>query len=139
MTETLDAIPREVTQDGQLFEPIGGDGYWFASLEYTIPIIDHLSFALFYDIGNVSTLAFHNAPYQVQGRSFGDVPPNYQFLGTYPAGSTGAFSDDYGIGIRLNIPTLGPLRLDYGIPIHHDGFNGSSGKFQFGAGFSRPL
>jgi outer membrane protein insertion porin family len=137
--------PREVSQDGQLFEPIGGDTYWFASAEYTIPIISRLSFALFYDIGNVSTRAYSNGGQEVQGRSFiapGQVLPPFSppfSFGAFPAGNTGAYSDDFGFGIRLSIPTLGPLRLDYGIPLHHDTFNGNGGKFQFGAGFSRPL
>ena len=39
-------------------------------------------------------------------------------------------------GIRLNIPRLGPLRLDYGIPIKHPN-NESKGKFQFSVGFTR--
>ena len=45
--------------------------------------------------------------------------------------------DDWGLGFRLNIPHLGPLRLDYGIPITHDKYNGGGGKFQFGAGYTR--
>ena len=132
--------PRAVTQDGTVYEPIGGDTYWFSFLEYSIPIIDRLRFALFYDIGNVSASPFSNSPYQVIGRNFtpGSGPLRH-FSGFGFPGSTGSFSDDYGLGLRLNIPTLGPLRLDYGIPIHHDNFNSSSGKFQFGVGFVRPL
>ena len=137
------AGPREVTQDGTAYEPVGGDTYWFASAEYTIPIIDRLSFALFYDIGNVSTRAYSNAGFEVQGKTFGGLPapfaPGPTTLGNFPAGNTLPYSDNFGFGLRLSIPTLGPLRLDYGIPIHHDTFNGSGGKFQFGAGFSRPL
>ena len=38
--------------------------------------------------------------------------------------------------LRLNLP-IGPLRLDYGIPITHDKDNGSSGRFQFGVGYTR--
>jgi len=54
---------------------------------------------------------------------------SYKFSGNY--------DDDYGLGFRLNIPHLGPLRLDYGIPIRHDEYNGSSGQFQFGVGYTR--
>ena len=112
--------PRESTADlsAQLpNEPIGGDSMWFGSVEYSLPILEKdggigLRFAVFYDIGSVS-------------------PNSYQF--------TGSFDDDYGVGIRLNIPHLGPLRLDYGIPITHDSYNGSAGKFQFGVGFQRPF
>jgi outer membrane protein insertion porin family len=96
-------------------EPIGGDSYWFGSVEYSIPIIQKASgvdlrFALFYDVGNV---------------------------GAGPYSFSGNFDDNWGLGFRLNIPHLGPLRLDYGIPIHHDANNGSSGQFQFGVGYTR--
>jgi outer membrane protein insertion porin family len=96
-------------------EPIGGDNAWFGSLEYSVPIIEKegsfgLRIAAFYDIGAVG----------------GD---SYKFSGDY--------DDDWGLGFRLNIPHLGPLRLDYGIPIRHDQYNGTSGQFQFGVGFTR--
>ena len=61
------------------------------------------------------------------------TPGSFQ---TFTAGNTGAYSDDYGVGLRLDLP-IGPLRLDYGIPLHHSSFTGSSGKFQFGVGYSR--
>jgi len=96
-------------------EPIGGDSFWFGSLEYSIPILEKESgpsvrLALFYDAGSV---------------------------GAGPLSFSGNFNDDYGIGLRLDIPHLGPLRLDYGIPITHDQYNGASGKFQFGVGYTR--
>jgi outer membrane protein insertion porin family len=96
-------------------EPIGGDTYWFGSLEYSVPIFEKeggvgLRFALFYDIGAVNSAS-------------------YSFSTSY--------SDDWGVGMRLNIPHLGPLRLDYGIPITHDQYNSSSGQFQFGVGYTR--
>ena len=50
-----------------------------------------------------------------------------------------SYSDNWGLGMRLNIPHLGPLRLDYGIPITHDNYNSGSGQFQFGVGYSRPF
>jgi outer membrane protein insertion porin family len=106
--------PREPGFTG-VDEPIGGDSYWFGSVEYSIPIIQKASgvdlrFALFYDVGNV---------------------------GAGPYSFSGNFDDNWGLGFRLNIPRLGPLRLDYGIPIHHDANNGSSGQFQFGVGYTR--
>jgi len=96
-------------------EPTGGDTYWFGSLEYSVPIFEKdngpsVRVAAFYDIGAVDAAAY----------SFGT-----------------SFSDDWGLGLRLNIPHLGPLRLDYGIPINHDNFNSSSGQFQFGVGYTR--
>jgi outer membrane protein insertion porin family len=96
-------------------EPIGGDSYWFGTAEYSIPIIQKekvggVRLALFYDIGSVGAKAY-----------------NFNFQN---------YSDNWGIGMRLNLP-IGPLRLDYGIPIHHDSFSKGSGRFQFGVGYTR--
>jgi outer membrane protein insertion porin family len=98
-------------------EPIGGDSYWFGSLEYSIPILEKengvgVRFALFYDAGAV---------------------------GAGPYSFSGNFDDNWGVGFHLNIPHLGPLRLEYGVPIHHDQYNGSGGQFQFGVGWERPF
>ena len=105
--------PREFNSD----EPVGGDTYWFGSAEYSIPIIEQergigVRFALFYDVGNVTV-----KPY---------------------SWSLNNFSDNWGVGLRLNLP-IGPIRLDYGIPIHHDRYNRGSGQFQFGVGYTREL
>jgi outer membrane protein insertion porin family len=96
-------------------EPIGGDSFYFGSLEYSIPLLEKdnglgVRVAAFYDVGSV---------------------------GSGSTTFTGNFDDDWGLGFRLNIPHLGPLRLDYGIPITHDKYNGGGGKFQFGAGYTR--
>jgi outer membrane protein insertion porin family len=89
---------------------------WFAGAEYSIPIIERLRLAAFYDIGNVYPNAY----------SFKTLNSDYGF-----------YTDNWGVGIRLNIPMLGPLRLDYTLPLTHDRFVGSSGRFQFGVGFTR--
>ncbi|MBI3415566.1 MAG: outer membrane protein assembly factor BamA [Verrucomicrobia bacterium] len=106
---------RKVGPRDSLGEPIGGDTYWFGSIEYSIPIIERLRLAAFYDVGMV-----YRDPYSFSSKGEG----------------TGSFSDNWGIGIRLNLP-IGPLRLDYGIPIHRDIRNSSSGHFQFGVGTQR--
>jgi outer membrane protein insertion porin family len=98
-------------------EPIGGDTYWFASAEYSIPIFEQergvgVRLAFFYDIGSV-----------------GASPFNMNVSG---------YSDDVGIGLRLNLP-IGPLRLDYGIPLQHDQYSSAAGKFQFTVGWERPF
>jgi outer membrane protein insertion porin family len=112
-----DVAPRELdpVTGGYFNEPIGGDSYWFGSLEYSVPILEKdggvsLRVALFYDIGAVSSAA-------------------YSFSSDY--------DDDWGLGLRLDIPHLGPLRLDYGIPIRQDQFNNGGGQFQFGVGYTR--
>ncbi len=98
--------PRDNTN-----EPIGGDTYWFGSAEYSVPIIERLRFAVFYDIGMV-----YSDPYDWNVKNY---------------------NDNFGFGIRLNLP-IGPLRLDYGIPINDvEGVNSSHGRFQFGVGYTR--
>ncbi len=99
--------PREPTSDGDT-EPVGGNTYWFGSAEYRITIIERLKFAIFYDIGMVYEDAF-----------------SWNFSN---------YNDNWGVGILLDLP-IGPLRLDYGIPIRADPENDSSGRFQFSAGY----
>ncbi len=108
-----DISPREPGFD----EPIGGNTFWFGSAEYSIPIIKKenvggVRFALFYDIGSVRS-----------------DPYDYDF---------GSYSDNWGVGLRLELP-IGPLRLDYGIPITHDEFSNGKARFQFGVGWQRPF
>jgi outer membrane protein insertion porin family len=130
--------PRAVTQDGTSYEPIGGDTRWMGSVEYSIPIIEQLRFAVFYDIGNVSARPWSNTGFPVIGRTQDPVlGPAVGTTQSYP-GNTAVFSDNYGFGLHLDIKQL-PIRLDFGIPIHHDNFNSPAGKFQFGAGFYRPF
>jgi outer membrane protein insertion porin family len=103
---------REISPRQDPFsEPVGGDTYWFGSIEYSIPIIEKLRVAVFYDIGNV-----------MAGTA------DYSFNNYY---------DNWGFGIRLNLP-VGPLRLDYGIPINYDPrYSDGDGRFQFGVGYTR--
>ena len=106
---------RNVGPKDEFGEPIGGGTYWFGSAEYSVPIIDRLRFAAFYDIGMV-------------------YPKAYDF-------NLGNYNDDWGIGLRLVIPQLGPapLRLDYAFPITHGSDTSGSGRFQFSVGYSRPF
>ena len=74
-------------------EPIGGKSLARFTVEYTIPIIEKARFAMFYDTG------FVNAP-------------SWDF-------NTSTLVSDVGIGLRLDLP-IGPIRIDYGIPIQKD-------------------
>jgi outer membrane protein insertion porin family len=99
-------------------EPIGGDSLLFGSLEYSLPIMEKdnglgVRVAAFYDAGMIG-----EKPYSFSGDNF---------------------DDDWGLGLRLNIPRLGPLRLDYGIPLSHDKYNSGAGQFQFSVGYTRPF
>ncbi len=98
-----DVSPRDVNG-----EPVGGNTYMNGTVEYTIPVVEKVRFAVFFDIGEVERDA-------------------YDF-------SAGNFKSDAGVGIRLNLP-IGPLRLDYGWPIMTDSATGRSGKIQFSVGY----
>jgi outer membrane protein insertion porin family len=85
----------------QSFEPIGGNTYGFASLEYSVKVADPLRLAIFYDWGFVNAGEFAFSP--------------------------ASYNDNWGFGIRLLI--LGnPLRLDYGIPMTSTRYYDESGK-----------
>lgn len=87
---------------------IGGDTEFYLNAEYTFPLIKEagLKGVLFYDIGNAAD------------------------------GLNDTFSDflaSYGFGIRWFSP-IGPLRLEYGIPLNaRDGID-KSGKIEFSIG-----
>ena len=89
-------------------EPIGGNTYIHGTAEYTIPIVERIRFAVFFDIGQVERDAY--------SVDFSNL------------------KSDAGVGLRLNLP-IGPLRLDYGYPIMSDALTGRSGKIQFSVGY----
>jgi outer membrane protein insertion porin family len=88
-------------------EPLGGNTLARATVEYTFPVVEKVRGAVFYDIG------FVNAD-------------SYDF-------DTGNVSSDVGVGVRLDLP-IGPVRIDYGIPLQKDNSSGS-GKFNFNIGY----
>ena len=89
-------------------EPIGGNTYIHCTAEYTIPIVERIRFAVFFDIGQVERDAY--------SVDFSNL------------------KSDAGVWLRLNLP-IGPLRLDYGYPIMSDALTGRSGKIQFSVGY----
>jgi len=101
---------REVGPQDQFGEPLGGDTYWYATAEYSLPIIERVRLAFFYDMGMVYSDAYR-----------------WDFSN---------YANDVGIGLRLALP-IGPLRLDYGIPIHNSSGPTGHGQFQFSAGYQR--
>ncbi|HEY5752642.1 MAG TPA: outer membrane protein assembly factor BamA [Chthoniobacterales bacterium] len=98
---------RDVGPKDENGEPIGGRTMARFTAEYTFPIVERVRGALFYDVGFVSEDAWDWG---------GDV------------------NSDVGLGIRLDLP-IGPIRIDYGIPIQADSFNDSNGKFNFNVGY----
>jgi outer membrane protein insertion porin family len=88
-------------------EPLGGQSMARATIEWTFPIVEKARGALFYDTGFVNT-----------------DPWDYNFNNV---------ASDIGFGLRLDLP-IGPLRVDYGIPLQQAGNHGS-GKFNFNVGY----
>ena len=107
---------RDVGPKDVFGEPIGGQSLARLTVEYTVPIIEKVRGAIFYDVGFVSSGAFRFDAKRDPNRS-------------------GGLNSDYGIGLLLEIPSIGPIRIDYAIPLESDAFNKSGGKFQFNIGY----
>lgn len=99
---------REVGPKDKYGNPIGGNSLFYITGEMTFPIISRLRGALFTDWGFVNAPAWDYA--------------------------TNNFNGDIGIGVRVDLP-IGPVRIDYGIPVKTDKWNDSQGKFNFNIGY----
>ena len=126
-------------------QPLGGKSMARATVEVTFPIIEKARGAFFYDCGFVNPDAWDFSPDSI------DIPRGQNSIATalYNMGvpqkpkpsaslvptrkSVDAFASDFGIGVRLDLP-IGPLRLDYGIPIDRAG-NTKHGHLNFSVGY----
>lgn len=90
-------------------ETMGGRSSFFCQFEYSIPVIEEVRVAVFYDIGFVNWDSF----------DFG----------------SSKIVSDYGIGLRLNLP-IGPLAVDYAIPVQKNNAIDRGGQFQFYLNYS---
>lgn len=88
-------------------EVIGGQSLGFLSAEYTIPVIDNVRAAVFYDMGFVN------------GDSWDPSPSDLYH--------------DFGVGVRLKLPISPvPIALDYAFPIDSpDPVADKGGQFNF--------
>ncbi len=88
-------------------EVVGGQSLGFFSVEYTVPIIDNVRLAAFYDLGFVNSSAW-------------DPDPSDLY-------------HDVGVGVRLKLPVSPvPIALDYAIPVESpDPAADQGGRFQF--------
>jgi outer membrane protein insertion porin family len=100
-------------------DAIGGNTMARLTVEYTIPIIERVRAAFFWDAGFVNAGTWSFSPQKVP---------------TSNGGSSAGLNQDIGIGVRLDLP-IGPLRLDYGFPIEEDTWSSKSGQFQFSVGY----
>ena len=102
--EFRDVGPRDT---GYTDEVYGGNSLGYVSLEYTIPIIETVRAAVFYDTGFVNLDSWDPSPSDIYS--------------------------DVGIGIRLKLPISPmPLALDYAIPVSSpDDEADKGGQFNF--------
>jgi outer membrane protein insertion porin family len=99
---------RDVGPHDNFGEPLGGQSLYRATVEFTFPIVQKTRGAIFYDAGFVHGDAW--------AFGFNDL------------------ASDIGVGVRLDLP-IGPLRIDYGIPLQKDGATTHGGKFNFNVGY----
>jgi len=85
-------------------DAVGGDAILLGSVEYTVPIVEILKGAVFFDTGNVWSKV----------RNYG----------------TGGLKSGTGVGLRVKTP-IGPIKLDYGIPLSREPGKKKNGKFYF--------
>jgi outer membrane protein insertion porin family len=118
--EYRDVGPKDVNG-----EPIGGKTIARATVEWTFPIVEKARGAIFYDTGfdNVDAYDFSIGT-QTKPRKIGSTKPPVEYTN---------LASDIGVGLRLDLP-IGPLRLDYGIPIQRAG-NHYNGQFNFSVGY----
>ncbi len=102
-------------------DPIGGASMLVGNVEYTYPLFEFLKVAAFYDIGNV-------------WEKIGDIGSNKNAGGVQ---NSGGFKSAVGLGLRIKTP-IGPIMLDYGIPMDKASGEDSKGspRFHFSASHS---
>ena len=100
--EYRDIGPR----DPETNEVYGGGTAVFGSVEYTFPLVETVRGAVFYDVGFVNADAWELGPDELYS--------------------------DAGFGVRMNLPGIGPLAVDYAIPIQSpDPAAENGGQFNF--------
>ena len=87
-------------------DPLGGESMLIGNVEYLYPVFSFIKLAAFYDIGNVWSKVNNFA--------------------------SGGLKSGLGLGVRIKSP-LGPIMLDYGIPLNTEPGSDSrgNGKFHF--------
>jgi outer membrane protein insertion porin family len=106
--EFRDVGPRDAATQ----EVIGGQSLGFLSAEYTVPIVENVRAAVFYDTGFVNSGSWDPSPSDLYS--------------------------DVGIGVRLKLPISPlPLALDYAVPVSSpDDEADKGGQFNFYLNYS---
>jgi outer membrane protein insertion porin family len=126
---------RDVSPKDSNNQPIGGQSLLRGTMELTFPLVVKTRGAVFYDIGYVNTDAWDFAPqtqYIPRGSRAIQNALRYGMPVT-PRSSYDNLASDFGFGVRLDLP-IGPLRIDYGIPIQSAG-NSKKGNINFSVGY----
>lgn len=102
--EFRDIGPRDTGYTGDVY---GGNSLGYVSVEYTIPVVDTVRAAVFYDTGFVNVDSWDPAPEDLYS--------------------------DVGVGVRLKLPISPlPLALDYAVPVSSpDKAADKGGQFNF--------
>jgi len=102
--EFRDVGPRDTGFTNDVY---GGNSLGYLTVEYTVPIIETVRAAVFYDTGFVNSESWDPSP--------------------------GDLYSDFGVGIRLKLPISPlPLALDYAVPLSSpDAEADKGGQFQF--------
>jgi len=102
--------------DSSSNDPLGGNSMLVGNIEYIYPLFGFLKVAAFYDVGNV-------------WEKLGDIGSNKNANGV---SNSGGFKSSFGLGFRVKTP-IGPIMLDYGIPLDKAPGKDSrgSGRFHF--------
>ncbi|MDD5669475.1 MAG: BamA/TamA family outer membrane protein, partial [Candidatus Omnitrophica bacterium] len=87
--------------DAVTSDPLGGESMLIGNAEYTYPLLSFFRVAAFYDIGNV-------------WEKVNDI-------------GAGGFKSGTGLGVRIKTP-IGPIMLDYGIPLNKEPGSDSRGN-----------
>ncbi len=82
-------------------DPVGGASMLVGNIEYLYPLFGFLKVAAFYDVGNV-------------WQRLSDIGSNKNANGV---ANSGGFKSGVGLGLRVRTP-IGPVMLDYGIPMN---------------------
>jgi len=85
-------------------DPLGGNAFLVGNVEYLYPLFNFLKVAAFYDVGNL----------WAKTSKFG----------------TGNYKSGIGLGVRLKTP-IGPVMLDYGIPLNKEAGEDKIGDGRF--------
>lgn len=97
-------------------DPLGGESMAIANIEYTYPVLSFLKVAAFYDVGNV-------------WEKMNEIGSSKN---AFSVTNAGGWKNGIGLGVRVKTP-IGPLMLDYGIPLNKEAGEDSigSGKVHF--------